>query len=112
MPDSIPAQLRCKPLYKAAIGLAAMLWAAVVSLQPAHGQATYALSIVPQQAVTELHRHWAPIVRAIRERAGVELELQLRPAIAEFEKGLYAGEPDFAFVACPVADRSDEPDAA
>jgi phosphonate transport system substrate-binding protein len=98
VPDSIPAQLRCKPLYKAAIGLAAMLWAAVVSLQPAHGQATYALSIVPQQAVTELHRHWAPIVRAIRERAGVELELQLRPAIAEFEKGLYAGEPDFAYV--------------
>ena len=58
----------------------------------------YTLGIVPQQGPVKMFKSWKPIVDYLSETTGFKISLQTEKSIAEFEKVLYAGAYDFAYM--------------
>lgn len=60
----------------------------------------YALTfgVVPQQGPFKLIRIWMPIVRYLEQATGQKITLKIEPSIPAFEKSLYRGDYDFAYM--------------
>lgn len=76
--------------------LAAILLATLEVAQVA--SADYILARAPQSAAMNLAAAWDPFLERLSRDVGVNISLRLYPNRAEFEKELYAGKPDFAFM--------------
>ena len=55
------------------------------------------VAVVPQLPQKVSYARWAPLLEIIGHKTGQCFDLIIPPSIPEFEKILYAGEPDFAF---------------
>lgn len=60
--------------------------------------AEYSLAIVPQFDARKIESIWGPIAAAVKRDAGVSLVLRGNVSIPEFERQLYAGAFDFAYM--------------
>lgn len=60
--------------------------------------AEYSLAIVPQFDARKIESIWGPIAAAVKRDAGVTLVLRGNVSIPEFERQLYAGAFDFAYM--------------
>ena len=60
--------------------------------------AEFSLGIVPQFDSRKIEEAWAPIAREIELKTGHRIILRGSPTIPEFEKFLYKGEFDFAYM--------------
>lgn len=56
------------------------------------------LGIVPQQAPMELIKDWQPIVTYLEQATGEKIVLKIERSIPEFEKVLYSGGYDIAYM--------------
>lgn len=54
--------------------------------------------IVPQLTVIDTHRAWAPFLKRLGARTGMQFELRHSTSIPQFEAYLESGEPDLAFI--------------
>lgn len=77
------------------------LWLALCALfgrMPAGAAETYSVAIVPQFPAVEIHRDWSPLLDKLKSKTGLNFTLTIAASIPEFEDGLLAGEPDFAYM--------------
>lgn len=58
----------------------------------------YTLGIVPQQSPLKLFKAWKPIADHLSKATGHEIVFKTERSIAEFEKVLYSGGYDMAYV--------------
>ena len=58
----------------------------------------YTLGVVPQQSPVKMFKSWKPIVDYLSEETGFKISLKTEKSIAEFEKVLYTGGYDFAYM--------------
>jgi phosphonate transport system substrate-binding protein len=56
------------------------------------------LGVVPQQSPIELMKVWSPIVKYLEKKSGVKVTLKIESSIPKFEKVLYAGGYDIAYM--------------
>ena len=56
------------------------------------------VAIVPQLPSLRLQAKWAPLLDAIEERTGLRFRARLFVTIPEFERAVYAGEPDLVYL--------------
>lgn len=76
---------------------------AVVLLLPAGSLAAlaqgdgYAFAVLPGAPPVTMHKLWTPIVDRLRQATGLDLRLKLYEGMAEFERDVWAGGPDFMF---------------
>ena len=56
------------------------------------------LGIVPQQSPLKMFKAWKPITKYLSEKTGYEIVFKTEKSIAEFEKVLYSGGYDLAYV--------------
>lgn len=59
---------------------------------------TYTFGIVPQQSPAKLIQSWQPIADYLSEKSGHTVVLKIEKSIPEFEKNLYEGAYDFAYM--------------
>ncbi len=65
---------------------------------PARAAETYSVAIVPQFPAVEIHRDWSPLLDKLKKETGLNFTLTIAASIPEFEEGLLAGQPDFAYM--------------
>lgn len=58
----------------------------------------YSFAVVPQFTPERIQRTWRPLLAAVEQRSGVHLRLEVPRNIPEFERHLYAGAYDFAYM--------------
>ncbi|MGE0312916.1 MAG: phosphate/phosphite/phosphonate ABC transporter substrate-binding protein [Lautropia sp.] len=58
----------------------------------------HSVSVVPQFAANDIDRDWSPLLARLGERIGARLVLQVARTIPAFERALWQGTPDFAFM--------------
>ena len=58
----------------------------------------YKIGVVPQWGTDRLFEIWKPLLARLREKTGVNLELEATFSIPSFEKGFSEGEYDFAYM--------------
>lgn len=72
---------------------------------PAPGEAApvkvYTLAIFPSATPANLHRQWAPFVKRLSNDTGFEFRLRMYEIMADFERDIWSGHPDFIF-ASPI----------
>ena len=56
------------------------------------------LGVVPQQSPLKMFKTWKPIAQYLSEKTGHEISFKTEKSIAEFEKVLYSGGYDLAYV--------------
>ena len=56
------------------------------------------LGVVPQQSPLKMFKAWKPITKYLSEKTGHEIVFKTEKSIAEFEKVLYSGGYDLAYV--------------
>ena len=61
-------------------------------------ESVYTFAVVPQFPASIIQRDWAPLLERVGKIAGVRFQLKLYASISDFEKGVLAGEPDFAYM--------------
>lgn len=54
--------------------------------------------VVPQQSSMELAKGWKPVVSYLESATGETIHLKIERTIPDFERALYAGEYDFAYM--------------
>lgn len=59
---------------------------------------TLTFGVVPQQGPLKMTRKWSPVIEYLRERSGLEIRFQTEKSIPEFEKKLYEGTYDVAYM--------------
>lgn len=59
---------------------------------------TLVFGIVPQQSPMELAKMWVPMVSYLETATGQKIHLRIEHSIPEFEKALYRGEYDIAYM--------------
>lgn len=59
---------------------------------------TLSFGIVPQQSATKLAAVWTPVLNYLSQKSGIELQFATAKDIPTFEKRLYAGEYDIAYM--------------
>lgn len=58
----------------------------------------YTLGVVPQQSPIKMFQSWKPVTDYLSEATGHNIVLKTEKSIAEFEKVLYSGGYDFAYM--------------
>ncbi len=58
----------------------------------------HTFGIVPQQSASKMARLWTPVLQELSRLSGETLHFATAPNIPEFERRLYAGEYDFAYM--------------
>ena len=66
--------------------------------EPVKSQGTYTFAIVPQQSVSELAKHWIPILQYLSEKTGYSLHFVTAKGIPTFQRKVMDGTFDFAFI--------------
>ena len=56
------------------------------------------LGVVPQQSPLKLSKKWLKVTNYLYQRTGIEVRFQTEKSIPEFEKELYAGKYDIAYM--------------
>lgn len=59
---------------------------------------TYILGVVPQQSPLILYKKWKPVVDYLVNTTGLDIQFRTEKSIAQFEKSLYAGKYDLAYM--------------
>lgn len=59
---------------------------------------TFTLGVVPQQSPFKLSKKWTQITHYLSETTGYEIDFKTESSIPQFEKQLYAGQYDFAYM--------------
>lgn len=59
---------------------------------------TYILGVVPQQSPLVLHQKWMPVVNYLSKQTGLDIKFKTEKSISAFEKALYSGEYDLAYM--------------
>lgn len=75
-----------------------MIFFILLGYSAASLSAEFSLGIVPQFDSRKIEEAWAPIAREIELKTGHRIILRGSPTIPEFEKFLYKGEFDFAYM--------------
>lgn len=75
-----------------------MIFFMLLGYSAASLSAEFSLGIVPQFDPRKIEEAWAPIAREIELKTGHRIILRGSPTIPEFEKFLYKGEFDFAYM--------------
>jgi phosphonate transport system substrate-binding protein len=83
---------------KATVLIVCLLLVILVALSSKAEAKTYTFGIVPQQSATRLALQWSPLLDAVSESSGYQLEFKTAPSIPEFEKRLAEGQYDFAYM--------------
>lgn len=69
-----------------------------VSLPAAASQRNvYALAIIPSAPPVTMHTQWTPFVERLSRETGLDIRLKLYEKMAEFERDIWSGTPDFIF---------------
>lgn len=63
----------------------------------AAGAEPYTLAILPGAPPITMHKLWTPVVDRLAKATGLEFRLKLYDKMAEFERDIWAGNPDFIF---------------
>ncbi len=61
----------------------------------------YTIAIIPSSSPVTLHKQWTPFVEQITQVTGLEFRLKMYEKMAEFERDIWNGTPDFIF-ASPI----------
>jgi phosphonate transport system substrate-binding protein len=59
---------------------------------------TLSFGVVPQQSPSVLVKKWLPIIHELSEKSGFDITFKTEKSIPEFEKKLYNGEYDIAYM--------------
>ena len=59
---------------------------------------TYTIGVVPQFSALRTIEIWQPVLDAISHDTGIALHLQTSPGIPDFEKSIYSGSFDLAYM--------------
>lgn len=59
---------------------------------------SYILGVVPQQSPLILYKKWMPVVNYLSSATGLDIQFRTEKSIVEFEKSLYAGKYDLAYM--------------
>jgi phosphonate transport system substrate-binding protein len=59
---------------------------------------TLTLGVVPQQSPFKLSKKWTQVTQYLSQQMGIEIIFKTESSIPEFEKKLYAGAYDFAYM--------------
>lgn len=54
--------------------------------------------VVPQTSPIAVHKAWSPVIERVSQATGLSFQLKVPKTIPEFEKFLFKGEPDIAFM--------------
>jgi phosphonate transport system substrate-binding protein len=57
----------------------------------------YTIAVIPSSPPVALHRQWTPFVEFLSRETGLEFRLKLYERMAEFERDIWSGTPDFIF---------------
>lgn len=57
----------------------------------------YTLAIMPSAPPVTLHTQWTPFVEQLSQETGLKFQLKLYDRMAQFERDIWSGEPDFIF---------------
>jgi phosphonate transport system substrate-binding protein len=57
----------------------------------------YTLAVIPSAPPVELHKQWVPFVERLSRDTGQEFRLKMYEKMAEFERDIWSGAPDFIF---------------
>jgi phosphonate transport system substrate-binding protein len=62
------------------------------------GQArAYTIAVIPSAPPVSLHTQWTPFVEHLSQETGLEFRLKLYEKMADFERDIWSGAPDFIF---------------
>lgn len=64
----------------------------------ANAKLSYSLAVVPQYTAIHIHREWAPFVRYMSDKMGIEIKLKVYLSFKDFERELNQGVPDFVYL--------------
>jgi phosphonate transport system substrate-binding protein len=62
---------------------------------------SYSVAVIPSVPPVEMHRQWTPLLDRLTARTGLRFNLKLFDRMAEFEREIGNGTPDFTF-ASPI----------
>jgi phosphonate transport system substrate-binding protein len=57
----------------------------------------YTIAVIPSAPPVTLHKQWTPFVQRLSRETGLEFRLKLHDKMAEFERDIWSGAPDFIF---------------
>ncbi|MDK9725013.1 MAG: phosphate/phosphite/phosphonate ABC transporter substrate-binding protein [Sterolibacteriaceae bacterium MAG5] len=57
----------------------------------------YTLAVLPGAPPITMHKLWSPIVERLAKESGLEFRLKLYEKMADFERDIWAGNPDFIY---------------
>jgi phosphonate transport system substrate-binding protein len=64
-------------------------------------EVAYVLALIPGAPPVTLSKRWTPVIEHVSKETGIRLRLQLFDRMAEFEREIWKGPPDFIF-ASPI----------
>ncbi|MDD2900742.1 MAG: phosphate/phosphite/phosphonate ABC transporter substrate-binding protein [Desulfuromonadaceae bacterium] len=64
-------------------------------------QHVYTIAVIPSAPPVTLHRQWIPFVDRLTRETGFEFQLKMYERMADFERDIWSGTPDFIF-ASPI----------
>jgi phosphonate transport system substrate-binding protein len=76
--------------------IALLLFVAAGPASAAKG-ATYTLAVMPSTPPISMHKQWMPFLERLSRDTGLEFRLRLYENMAEFERDIWSGGPDFIF---------------
>lgn len=57
----------------------------------------YTLAVIPSAPPITLHKQWTPFIERLSRETGLEFRLKMYSRMAEFERDIWSGSPDFIF---------------
>ncbi|MDO9308619.1 MAG: phosphate/phosphite/phosphonate ABC transporter substrate-binding protein [Deltaproteobacteria bacterium] len=57
----------------------------------------YTIAVIPSAPPVTLHKQWTPFVERLSSKTGLEFRLKMYEKMAEFERDIWSGTPDFIF---------------
>jgi phosphonate transport system substrate-binding protein len=57
----------------------------------------YTLAVIPSAPPITMHKQWMPFVERLARETGLDIRLRLYEKMAEFERDIWGGTPDFIF---------------
>lgn len=81
--------------------LLAMLVFGITGVASAEQGKIYTVAIIPSAPPVTLHKQWTPFVERLSRETGLTFRLKMYEIMAEFERDIWSGRPDFIF-ASPI----------
>lgn len=76
--------------------LAMLLFGAALPVSAGKGK-IYTFAVMPFAPPVTLHAQWTPFVESLSRETGLKFRLKLYDKVAEFERDIWSGGPDFIF---------------